>query len=95
MPGGIRSVFGPHNCHERPPDARSPVRRHVAPTVRSVADAGAPASRAAVRSTAGNWFSTGGTRCGGDPASGFFLEPAVGADLRQDDEAIQNEIFGQ
>jgi betaine-aldehyde dehydrogenase len=37
---------------------------------------------------------TGGTRPGGDLAGGFFLEPAVVADLRQDDEAIQNEIFG-
>ncbi|HET7477357.1 MAG TPA: aldehyde dehydrogenase family protein, partial [Dermatophilaceae bacterium] len=37
---------------------------------------------------------TGGTRPGGDLSGGFFLEPAVVSDLRQDDEAIQNEIFG-
>ena len=34
---------------------------------------------------------TGGKRAEGD---GFFFEPTVIADLRQDDEAIQNEIFG-
>jgi betaine-aldehyde dehydrogenase len=32
---------------------------------------------------------------GGEPArEGFYLEPAVVADLRQDDELIQSEIFG-
>lgn len=34
---------------------------------------------------------TGGKRAEGN---GFFFEPTVIADLRQDDEAIQNEIFG-
>jgi betaine-aldehyde dehydrogenase len=33
----------------------------------------------------------GGNRVGG---SGFFFEPTVVSDLRQDDEMIQNEIFG-
>jgi betaine-aldehyde dehydrogenase len=37
---------------------------------------------------------TGGTRLGGDLSGGFFLEPAVVSDLHQDDEVIQNEIFG-
>jgi betaine-aldehyde dehydrogenase len=37
---------------------------------------------------------TGGTRPGGDLSGGFFLEPAVVSGLRQDDEVIQNEIFG-
>ena len=36
-------------------------------------------------------MTTGGKRAEGD---GFFFEPTVIADLRQDDEAIQNEIFG-
>ena len=34
---------------------------------------------------------TGGSRQGAD---GYFFEPTVVADLRQDDEMIQNEIFG-
>ena len=34
----------------------------------------------------------GGNRVGG--LDGFYLEPTVLAGLRQDDEAIQNEIFG-
>ncbi|HET9860964.1 MAG TPA: gamma-aminobutyraldehyde dehydrogenase [Nocardioidaceae bacterium] len=37
---------------------------------------------------------TGGHRVGGDLASGYFYEPTVVSGLKQDDEAIQNEIFG-
>jgi betaine-aldehyde dehydrogenase len=37
---------------------------------------------------------TGGTRPSDTPADGFFWEPTVVADLRQDDEMIQTEIFG-
>ena len=37
--------------------------------------------------------SAGGNRRG-DLGNGFFLEPTVLSGLRQDDEAIQNEIFG-
>jgi betaine-aldehyde dehydrogenase len=37
---------------------------------------------------------TGGHRIGGDLASGYFYEPTVVSGLQQDDEAIQNEIFG-
>ena len=37
---------------------------------------------------------TGGHRVGGDLASGYFYEPTVVSGLQQDDEAIQNEIFG-
>ncbi len=37
---------------------------------------------------------TGGHRLGGDLASGYFYEPTVVSGLKQDDEAIQNEIFG-
>ncbi|PJJ56295.1 betaine-aldehyde dehydrogenase [Mumia flava] len=36
----------------------------------------------------------GGNRPGGDLANGYFFEPTVLADLKQTDEAIQNEIFG-
>ena len=39
-------------------------------------------------------LATGGTRPGGELANGYFLDPAVVSGLRQDDEAIQNEIFG-
>ncbi|KAA1420559.1 gamma-aminobutyraldehyde dehydrogenase [Mumia zhuanghuii] len=38
--------------------------------------------------------SAGGSRPGGDLADGYYFEPTVLSDLRQDDEAIQNEIFG-
>ncbi|WP_370614719.1 gamma-aminobutyraldehyde dehydrogenase [Mumia sp. Pv 4-285] len=38
--------------------------------------------------------SAGGSRPGGDLANGYFFEPTVLSDLKQDDEAIQNEIFG-
>jgi betaine-aldehyde dehydrogenase len=37
---------------------------------------------------------TGGARPGGVPDGGFYWEPTVVADLRQDDEMIQTEIFG-
>ncbi len=37
---------------------------------------------------------TGGHRVGGDLAEGYFYEPTVVSGLNQDDEAIQNEIFG-
>jgi betaine-aldehyde dehydrogenase len=37
---------------------------------------------------------TGGHRVGGSLASGYFYEPTVVSGLQQDDEAIQNEIFG-
>ena len=37
---------------------------------------------------------TGGHRLGGDLAPGYFYEATVVSDLHQDDEAIQNEIFG-
>jgi betaine-aldehyde dehydrogenase len=36
----------------------------------------------------------GGNRVGDSFADGFFLEPTVVSGLHQDDEAIQNEIFG-
>ncbi len=37
----------------------------------------------------------GGRRVQGDDfAAGYFLEPTVVSDLRQDDEAVQDEIFG-
>lgn len=36
----------------------------------------------------------GGHRVGGALADGFFHEPTVISDLRQDDEIIQNEVFG-
>ncbi len=36
----------------------------------------------------------GGHRLQGDLAAGYFLEPTVVSDLRQDDEAVQDEIFG-
>jgi betaine-aldehyde dehydrogenase len=36
----------------------------------------------------------GGQRAGGDLANGFFFEPTVLSGLRQDDEAVQDEIFG-
>ena len=39
-------------------------------------------------------LATGGTRPGGELANGYFLDAAVVSGLRQDDEAIQNEIFG-
>ncbi|MGH3449438.1 MAG: aldehyde dehydrogenase family protein, partial [Haloechinothrix sp.] len=37
---------------------------------------------------------TGGKRAGGQLADGYFYEPTVVSDLRQDDDAVQNEIFG-
>jgi betaine-aldehyde dehydrogenase len=37
---------------------------------------------------------TGGERLGGDLRDGFFYAPTVVSELRQDDEAIQREIFG-
>ncbi len=37
---------------------------------------------------------TGGERVGGDLSDGFFYAPTVLDGLRQDDEQIQNEIFG-
>ena len=37
---------------------------------------------------------TGGARVGGDLRDGFFYAPTVVSELRQDDEAIQQEIFG-
>ena len=37
---------------------------------------------------------TGGERVGGDLADGYFYAPTVVSGLRQDDEAIQDEIFG-
>jgi betaine-aldehyde dehydrogenase len=37
---------------------------------------------------------TGGERVGGELRDGFFYAPTVVSGLRQDDEAIQNEIFG-
>ena len=37
---------------------------------------------------------TGGERVGGDLAGGYFYAPTVLDGLRQDDEQIQNEIFG-
>jgi betaine-aldehyde dehydrogenase len=37
---------------------------------------------------------TGGARAGGPLKKGFYLEPTVVADLEQDDELIQSEIFG-
>ena len=36
----------------------------------------------------------GGSRIGGALAGGFFHEPTVVSGLRQDDEIIQNEVFG-
>jgi len=36
----------------------------------------------------------GGARSGGDPRRGFFHEATVVSGLRQDDEIIQNEVFG-
>ena len=36
----------------------------------------------------------GGQRAGGDLANGFFFEPTVLSGLLQDDEAVQDEIFG-
>ncbi|MEV5710323.1 gamma-aminobutyraldehyde dehydrogenase [Actinoallomurus sp. NPDC052274] len=36
----------------------------------------------------------GGDRVGGDLASGYFHEPTVVSGLRQDDEIVQNEVFG-
>ncbi|MEO6882334.1 MAG: aldehyde dehydrogenase family protein, partial [Mycobacteriaceae bacterium] len=36
----------------------------------------------------------GGSRIGGALAAGFFHEPTVVGGLRQDDEIIQNEVFG-
>ncbi|MEV5750258.1 gamma-aminobutyraldehyde dehydrogenase [Actinoallomurus sp. NPDC052308] len=36
----------------------------------------------------------GGDRLGGDLASGYFHEPTVVSGLRQDDEIVQNEVFG-
>jgi betaine-aldehyde dehydrogenase len=36
----------------------------------------------------------GGNRVGGDLASGYFHEATVVSGLRQDDEMVQNEIFG-
>ncbi len=36
----------------------------------------------------------GGQRVGDSFADGFFIEPTVVSGLRQDDEAVQNEIFG-
>jgi betaine-aldehyde dehydrogenase len=39
-------------------------------------------------------LATGGTRPAGELANGYFLDAAVVSGLRQDDEAIQNEIFG-
>ena len=37
---------------------------------------------------------TGGARVGGELRDGFFYAPTVVSELRQDDEAIQKEIFG-
>jgi len=37
---------------------------------------------------------TGGQRLGGALADGFFFAPTVVSGLRQDDEAVQDEIFG-
>jgi betaine-aldehyde dehydrogenase len=37
---------------------------------------------------------TGGERVGGELRDGFFYAPTVVSGLRQDDEVIQNEIFG-
>ncbi len=39
-------------------------------------------------------LAAGGSRPGGDLANGYFYEPTVLAGLRQNDEAVQNEIFG-
>jgi betaine-aldehyde dehydrogenase len=36
----------------------------------------------------------GGARVGGDLAAGYFHEPTVVSGLRQDDEIVQNEVFG-
>ncbi|MGI4896459.1 MAG: gamma-aminobutyraldehyde dehydrogenase [Janthinobacterium lividum] len=36
----------------------------------------------------------GGARADGDLANGFYYQPTVVSGLRQDDEAVQNEIFG-
>jgi betaine-aldehyde dehydrogenase len=36
----------------------------------------------------------GGHRAGGDLANGYYYEPTVVSGLRQDDEAVQQEIFG-
>ncbi len=37
---------------------------------------------------------TGGARVGGELAGGYFYAPTVVSGLRQDDEAVQDEIFG-
>ena len=37
---------------------------------------------------------TGGERVGGELANGYFYTPTVVSGLRQDDEAVQDEIFG-
>ncbi|MDO5627352.1 MAG: gamma-aminobutyraldehyde dehydrogenase [Mobilicoccus sp.] len=39
-------------------------------------------------------LAVGGTRLGGEFEGGYYLSPAVVSGLRQDDEAVQNEIFG-
>ncbi len=39
-------------------------------------------------------IAAGGSRIGGALAKGFFHEPTVVGGLRQDDEIIQNEVFG-
>ena len=39
-------------------------------------------------------LAAGGSRPGGDLENGYFYEPTVLAGLRQNDEAVQNEIFG-
>ncbi len=71
-------------------------RRHVRPTTprsaRSTPRASASASRASSSASPSHAeIVTGGKE---PDLPGYFLEPAVVAGLRQDDEMIQNEIFG-